>query len=115
MPSVDWDITQPESSHAITRFFTVENCDQIVDCPKSHRIPGFDCGTADVRQQEDVIQLSIAGVDRIGFTVKNVEAGGPDVARLQCRDQGVVIDDSTARGIHQDRIPMHHGEAFAID
>ena len=53
--------------------------------------------TADVWQQEDIVEFAIAGMDAIRFAVVDIETGGADSSAAQRGDQRIIIDDAAAR------------------
>ena len=83
------------SLRTVTGFLALENCNQVIDSAKAHRIPGFNGGTTHVGQQEYVIQFAVTGMDICGLSVEHVQAGSGNFASLQGGNQGVIVNNSS--------------------
>ena len=71
----------------------------IVERGEAHLVARFNDGCAHMRQQEDIFQLIITGVDiRLAFV--HIEPRIANLSRLQRSDQIVVVDEIAARGVH---------------
>src|SRR5690606_38359275 len=86
------------SGNPVPRRFAGEKGVEIVEGSKAHRVPCFARGTADMRQEKDVLQLPVAPVDR-RLVLEYVQPGGGDLTGFQRPYERVVIDDRSARGI----------------
>ncbi len=85
-----------------------------VEAEIAHRGAGLGCGTAHVRQQDDVLDAEIAGVE-VGLAVIDVEAGEADLAGAQGGLQRGIIDQRSAGGVGDDGTARQHGQAVGVE
>ena len=77
---------QPFSGYPVAGFTSGKDSIQIVKRPKSHAVPGFLGGTADMRHQKHVGQLPVFRMD-VRLIIVYVQTGGGQLSGLEGRDQ----------------------------
>ena len=90
------------SGDSVGGFRTGENCIEIVQGAKPHRISGVDGCAANVRNKECVFQRRISRIE-MWFSIINVQPDAGHLAAFNCVDKVVIDDDVAARRIHHDR------------
>src|SRR5210317_318297 len=75
--------SRPASCYPVSGFPSGEHGAQVFDRPRAHRVTGLDCGAADMRQQENIVEFAVTRMNPVGLAVVDIEARGRDDAVAQ--------------------------------
>ena len=79
-----------------------------------HRRPRFPRRAAEMRREDNVLEIEEPGED-LGLTLVDIERRAGNQAFLERPRQAFFVDDGPARGVDEKRRPLHARERAPID
>src|SRR6202022_866814 len=104
-----------QTIHDVQRGKPVEDAQQVIANHLNQSCIGLECGTSCMGCEDYIVELPQGRVRRQWLRLIDVQTGTTKMARKQCLDERLLVDDRAARRVDEDRAWLHLRESGAVD